>query len=111
MNMATKKQCTKDEYRALLDAVSQAYENELGEALGEVERAFKAWRQGQVLASAVNDAIHDFHQHAARDLYSLYNDLPPDTLACSAVERGYLQAAELPASVREKLARHPSWPK
>lgn len=96
---------TKAERRQLRTLAAAAYERELSSALEELEQAFGRWRQGEITAFALSDAIHEFHQGAARQLWKFYNDLPTDLVVAAAVTRGALSEADLPEAVRRKLPR------
>lgn len=45
---------------------------EAGRILQELDAEFERWRRGDSLGSDLITTIHEFHQHQARDLWSIY---------------------------------------
>ena len=94
---------TKKETAKLRDLASEAYERELGSHLTELEKSFAAWRGGKLLSSELSNEIHEFHQHAARDVWSSYQLPHPSMIVARAVAAGILEEKEIPESLRIKL--------
>ena len=86
----------------LRDLAAEAYERELGRHLAELEKSFAAWRRGKLLSSEFSNEIHEFHQHAARDVWSSYQ-LPHPAIVARAVAAGLLEESEIPEALRIKL--------
>jgi hypothetical protein len=80
---------------------ARAYEAELGQALGELDQQFAAWRNGQISAFDLSDRIHTFHQGPARELWSRYNARIDDTLVAHAIVTGLLPREIIPAELLE----------
>lgn len=83
--------------RLIREYAAQSYEAELGQALGELEAQFTRWRSAAINAFDLNDAIHDFHQGAARELWNRYNARIDDMLVARAIVLGLLHRS-LPES-------------
>jgi hypothetical protein len=88
------------ELRRLVDV---AYERELSEELGALEQSFHQWRSGSINAYDLSQAIHEFHDGPARDLYVNYNRLKPDVLVARALARGVLTEKDVAPWVRDAL--------
>lgn len=82
---------------------ARAYEAELGQALGELEQQFAAWRSGQISAAELSDRIHAFNRGPARELWGRYNARIDDTLVAHAIVTGLLPRDEVPAALLEAL--------
>jgi len=80
-----------------------AYERELNEELGALEESFHQWRCGSINAYDLSQAIHEFHDGPARDLYVRYNRLKPDVLVAHAFARGVLTEKDVALSIRDAL--------
>ena len=80
-----------------------AYERELNEELGALEESFHQWRCGSINAYDLSQAIHEFHDGPARDLYVSYNRLKPDLLVARAFARGVLTENDVAPSIRDAL--------
>jgi hypothetical protein len=89
--------------RLIREYAARAYETELGQALGELEQQFAAWRNGQISAFELSDHIHTFHQGPARELWSRYNARIDDTLVAHASVTGLLPRESIPAELLEAL--------
>jgi len=94
---------TKAERRKLRELANLAYERDLTDALRELAADFAAWKGKSINAFDLSDSIHEFHDGAARDLWSLYNHLKPPMIVAGALERGVLTSKDVPASLRAKL--------
>ena len=85
------------------DLASEAYERELGNHLGELEKSFAAWRGGELQSSELSNVIHVFHQGAAREVWSSYQLPDPAIIVARAVAAGLLAESEIPEALRLKL--------
>ena len=89
--------------RLIREYAAQAYEIELGQALGELEQQFALWRAGQISVGELNDRIHAFHQGPSRELWSRYNARIDDMLVAQAIVTGLLPRETIPAELLEAL--------
>jgi hypothetical protein len=89
--------------RLIREFAARAYEAELGQALGELEAQFAAWRNGEISAFELSDHIHTFHQCPARELWGRYNARIDDTLVAHAIVTGLLPRETIPAELLEAL--------
>ncbi len=80
-----------------------AYERELSTALTALEAQFRQWHAGTLDVHQLSDAIHQFHNGIARDLYVTYTRLQPQVSVAQAVARSVLRAEEVPAALRDAL--------
>ena len=96
-------QYTKTERKLLRDLAGEVYEWELHGYLEELDGAFDQWRNGEMLSSELSDEIHTFHQHAARELWSMYQTLKEDEIVARGVVLGALSEADLSSQLRKKL--------
>jgi hypothetical protein len=89
--------------RMIREYAAQAYEIELGQALGELEQQFALWRAGQISAGELSDRIHAFHQGPSRELWGRYNARIDDMLVAHAIVTGLLPRETIPAELLEAL--------
>ena len=89
--------------RLLREFAAQAYESELGLALGELEQQFAIWRSGQISAGELSDRIYAFTRGPARELWGRYNARLDDMQVAYAVVTGLFSRDELPAELLEAL--------
>jgi len=94
---------TKSERRELREIAGEAYEWELHEHLSELDGAFDQWRRGEMLSSELSAAIHEFHQHAARELWSMYQSLGEVELVARGVAIGAVALDRLSPGLRAKI--------
>jgi len=89
-----------------------AYEPELGI---ELEKIFyvNRWKTGTTTAFDLSEAVHKFHDGAARDLYKAYvMGGQGEWLVASAIARKILEREELPAellTISEDKVRSCTW--
>jgi hypothetical protein len=99
---------TKPERKRLRELASTIYEAEAHRLLEELDAEFARWRKGECLSSELLSAIHEFHQHRSRELWSLYQGLS-DTMV---VERGLslslIAESGVPQAILAKLQPWPS---
>jgi hypothetical protein len=93
----------KAQRRELPRFASRAYERELGAALAALETQFREWHAGSLDVHQLSDAIHQFHNGIARDLFVTYTRLEPRIAVAQAVARKVLRDDEVPATLREAL--------
>ena len=90
--------------RALRQLADRAYEIELGRELAALRTEFDRWQRGDITAFDVSDAIHQFHQGPARDLYLTYTNHHPKPAVAYALQRGILDRSQIAPDVLEELA-------
>lgn len=100
--MAERPRLTKEQKRQARDLVALARDAELSEALRELDALFSDWRNGRIDASQLSDAIHQFHDGQARDLFKMYQGLPED-LAARAIAQDLVPPAQIPRDLRRAL--------
>ena len=79
------------------------YEWELGQELQALDESFRKWRDGKLLSSELSDAIHEFHQHAGRNLWSMYQSLRDDDKVARGLVLGALTENAISPGLREKI--------
>lgn len=95
---------SKGELKQLKRLADEAYARELATALRELRQQFDAWEASSISPFALSDAIHEFHDGVARDLWKSYQPRFAAILVESALERGVLTDADVPEALRGKLA-------
>jgi hypothetical protein len=100
------KQADKTQRHRLRELAELAYERELARALSDLEDDFKRWRAGETNAFALSESIHEFHQGAARDLFSMYGRTEPELIVARALHEGILSMDEMGDVVIKQLAGH-----
>ncbi|HEY9025951.1 MAG TPA: hypothetical protein VIP05_16740 [Burkholderiaceae bacterium] len=89
--------------RLLRELCVTAHEVEAREALASLDHDFQRWREEEINSFDLIEAIHDFHQHAARDLYNAYSGRDELLTAMRAVAKGFVAADDVPESLRPLL--------
>jgi hypothetical protein len=101
---------TKEQKRQARELATVAREAELAEALEELHELFSDWRNGRIDALQLSDAIHQFHDGQSRELFKMYNGLPPEDLAARAIAHELVPPAKIPRDLRRALgARIELW--
>ena len=95
---------TPEERRILRRLANAAHDAEVGRALVELDAEFVKWRAGETANADLLVAIHGFHQHESRDLWSLYQSGDELVLAVRGLARGLVTWDGVPAALKEKLA-------
>lgn len=93
----------KTQRKELRRLAALAYGRELGAALAALEAQFHEWHVGKHDVHELSDAIHQFHDGVARDLYVTYTRLEPRVAVAQAVGRKILRDDEVPPTLREAL--------
>jgi hypothetical protein len=94
---------TKKERAELRRLAGDVYEWELGREMKPLEESFRKWREGEILSSELSDAIHEFHQHAAREIWSMYQRLKPASIVARGLVMGALSEEAISPGLREKM--------
>ena len=82
---------------------SVAYERELRKELMKLHDRFHDWLKDRMDAFALSDAVHEFHDGAARELYVFYTWGRPEMQVARAVVHGVLSRDEVPEPILDKL--------
>src|SRR5438552_12589050 len=90
---------TKTQRRLLRELCASAHEVQAREALASLDDDFRRWRDGEINSFDLIDAIHDFHQHGARELYLTYSSRDELLTAMRAVRLGFIRADDVPAEL------------
>jgi hypothetical protein len=97
-------QIPKNIKRALRQLADRAYQVELGRELAALENEFARWHRGEVSPFDVAEAIHQFHQGPARDLYVTYTSGHPKAAVAHAIQNGALDRTQIAPDVLAVLA-------
>ena len=99
-------QSDKAQRRRLRELAELAYERELSRELSDLEADFSRWRSGETNAFDLSEAIHTFHQGAARELFSRYGGSSQELVVAQAIHAGVITRDEAGAVVLKHLAGH-----
>lgn len=80
-----------------------AYERELRSELMSLHDQFHDWLKDRMDAFDLSDAVHKFHDGAARELYVVYTWGKPEMQVARAVARGVLSRDEVPEAILDQL--------
>jgi hypothetical protein len=94
---------SKRERQDLRKLAGDVYEAEAAVLLEDLAASFAQWRSGELLPSELLEAIHEFHQHQSRELWSTYQALRETDIVARGLARGLIAPAKVPSSLREKL--------
>jgi hypothetical protein len=94
---------SKPERAELRRLATEVYEWELGVQLGLLEKSFAEWRRGKMLGSELAGVIHQFHQHEARDIWSMYQTLKDPDIVARGIALGAISDDALSAELRDKI--------
>ena len=94
---------TKKERSVLRELAGEAYERELGQHLAKLDKSFAAWRRGELVSSELSKEIHEFHQHAAREVWSAHQLPNVSMIVARALALKILKPSDVPAELRIKL--------
>lgn len=81
----------------------KAHENEMKNNLHRLSLKFDEWKQEQITNSDLNQAIHEYHDGTARELWKSYHHTDEDFFVARAVVHGFLSREEIPVEVYEAL--------
>lgn len=95
---------TKRERQQLRELAGDAYEAELNRALEQLAGSFDRWREGKLIGSELSQAIHEFHQGEARQLWSMYQTLKDPDVVARAIALDLIRRESVPQALQEKLA-------
>lgn len=101
----TTREYSKKERAELRRLASDVYEWELGQELQALDESFREWRNGKLLSSELSKEIHEFHQHAARQLWSMYQSLREEDIVARGLAMKAISDAALSPGLRDKITR------
>jgi hypothetical protein len=99
---------TKSERKKMRELAATVYEAEAHAMLEELDSEFARWRTGERLSSKLLSAIHDFHQHQSRALWSSYQGLSDSMALERGLALGLIAESSIPSAV---LAKLDPWPR
>ena len=99
---------TKPERKQLREIASTIYEAETHRLLEELDAEFARWRKGECLSSELLSAIHEFHQHRSRELWSMYQGLSDTMVVERGLSLGLIAESGVPQTILVKLQPWPS---
>lgn len=94
---------TKGERRQLRELAGEVYEAEAHQMLEALESEFKRWRGGEILSSELLNAVHEFHQHESRELWSMYQGLRDPEIVARGLALGLVAESSVPVELLAKL--------
>jgi hypothetical protein len=94
---------SKTERRTLRELASTVHECEAHRMLEQLDATFARWRQDEIQSSELIDAIHEFHQHQSRELWSIYNSLREWHVVARGVALGFIAAERVAPPLLAKL--------
>lgn len=89
--------------KKLRELANQAYERELQQEMKKLADQFKQWQDKQIDVWDLEQAIHKFHNGAARELYKRYTILKPIEVLPYALFRNIIAYEELPGEITEEM--------
>ena len=96
----------KPEKKYLNMLASKSYERALAAALEELYEYFQQWKENKTNIFVLNQSIHEFHDHTARELYKFYHDLNPEMIVSHAIAEGILKEDEVEEKYLTLLKQH-----
>jgi len=94
---------TKAERKTLRELSGTAYEAGAHLMLKELDAEFRSWRTGEMESSDLLRALHEFHQHQSRELWSMYQGLKEPDIVARGIALGLLKEP-VSEELRTKLA-------
>ena len=87
----------------LWEQAARAWETEMAAALNALGEQFDRWREGDLSTDALDQAVHEYHNGKAREIWKRYNVDDPAVAVAAAVVHGVLEPGSLPAEVQEQI--------
>lgn len=94
---------SRSERKILRGLAGDVYEAEARQLLEELDTKFDLWRSGEMLSSELLMAVHEFHQHQSRELWSIYQGIDDTTAVARGLGLGLIAEADVPPGIRAKL--------
>jgi hypothetical protein len=82
---------------------SQAYERELRKELENLAEKFTLWQENQMDIWDLEEAIHQFHNGVARELYKHYTMLSPEQILPYALYKNIIAYEEMPEEIADEI--------
>jgi hypothetical protein len=92
--------------RLIREYSAHAHEAELRLALLSLAEDLDRWRSGEISSFELSDAIHEFHDGAARELWKCYNMGVPEWALARAIHSGTLDRTRVPDELLQYLHHH-----
>ncbi len=92
--------------KALRRYAEQAYEAEMGQALGELSAKFEAWKTGALTSAGLTESIHRFHDGPAVELDKKYNGMELPFVVADAIVSGILPRDKIEPEVLDHLGKY-----
>lgn len=96
---------TKAERKRMRELAATVYEAEAHAMLEALDSEFARWRSGECLSSELLSAIHEFHQHQSRALWSSYQGLSDSMALERGLSLGLIAESSILPAILAKL--HP----
>ena len=97
---------SKKQRKEMRELQGLAWQRELEEELGSLEKLFSSWREGAIDAFQLSDQIHRFHNGASRKLYTRYSGNHYETTVPGAVANGKIDESEVSKELLEIISEH-----
>jgi len=94
---------SKVERKQLREVAAEVYEAEAHALLEELEAEFQRWREGEMLSSELLSAIHEFHQHSSRELWSLYQGMKDPEIVARGIALDLISPGSIAPGLLAKL--------
>jgi hypothetical protein len=95
---------TKSERKQIRELAGTVYEAEAHALLEELDAEFARWREGECPSSERLDAIHEFHQHRSRELWSSHQGLSDAMVLERGLAPGLIAEGSIPPAIMAKLS-------
>ena len=89
---------------ALKEHAGRAWEAEMRVVLEGLAAKFDQWKAGAISTADLSDAIHDYHNGAAREIWRRFATNDPKMPLAHAVASGVVSKESLPAEVVDHIA-------
>jgi len=82
---------------------SRAWDAEVQATLQALAVKFERWKKGGMSSADLNDAIHEYHDGVAREIWKRFSTNKPGMPLAHAVAAGFVTKESLPAEVLEHI--------
>jgi hypothetical protein len=93
----------KAERRVLRELAAAVHEAEAHALLEKLATEFDRWRGGTKPSAELLADIHEFHQHQARELWSMYQGIPDWLAVERGLRLGLIAPSHIPADILARL--------
>ncbi|MBP2659093.1 MAG: hypothetical protein H6Q69_2125 [Firmicutes bacterium] len=94
---------TKAISKKMRELSNQAYERELRKELENLAGKFTLWQENELGIWDLEEAIHQFHNGAARELYKRYTMTSPELVLPYALYKNIIAYEELPEEIADEI--------